>query len=122
MFALAQFINVVAEADQGKYEESLEDLKAFIKSRKPDDQAAAKIGPDTVLAIGEAYFQRLVEAGRYDIARQLCEFAVENAQSPAVKSHFAERFQRIKMLGKAAPAISAKDVDGKHGEPGRLQG
>ncbi len=111
--ALAHFINIVAEADRGKYDESLADLKTFVQNRKPGDQAAAKIGPDTVLAIGEAYFQRLVEAGRYDVARQLCEFAVQNAQSPAVKNHFAERFERIKMLGKAAPAIAAKDVDGE---------
>lgn len=112
VLTMANFINVVAEADRGEYDESLEHLKAFVKSRRPGEEASTRLGPDTVLAIGEAYFQRLVEAGRYDVARQLCEFARENSPSPAVRNHFAARLERVGMLGKSAPAIAAKDIDG----------
>lgn len=113
VLTLAHFINVIAEADRGKYDESLADLKAYVESRKPNAEANSKLGPDTILAIGEAYFQRLVEAGRYDVARKLCEFAIEKSVSPTVKNHFADRLNRIQMLGKPAPAIAAKDVDGE---------
>src|SRR6202011_3448799 len=76
------------------------------------NNAKPQVDTGTVLAIGEAYFQRLIRAGRYDIARKAAQLAVGNARLPAVKEHFASRLARLDRLGKPAPAIDAIDVDG----------
>ncbi|HEU5116891.1 MAG TPA: TlpA disulfide reductase family protein, partial [Isosphaeraceae bacterium] len=109
--ALAHLVNVIAEADRGQYEESLQHLKEFIKNR-PQEQVDAKADPSVALAIGEAYFQRLVQAGRYDVAENLCEFACESASMPAVRAWFAEHLERLKRLDQPAPMLTAKTVDG----------
>jgi peroxiredoxin len=67
----------------------------------------------TALALGEAYFQRLIHAGRYDIARKVCQLAAEHAADPAVKAHFATRLERLDRLGQPAPAIDGTGVDGE---------
>lgn len=115
ILTLAHFVNIVAEADRGEFEESLTNLKAYVDKYTPREEAEVdeRLGSQTVLALGEAYFQRLVEAGRYDVARQLCEYVIEKAVNPAVKDHFSERLGRVHMLGQPAPAISAKDIDGR---------
>ncbi len=115
---LANFVNVIAEADQGKFEESLKDLKAYVEAHKDE---RGKIDPDTVLGIGEAYFQRLVGAGKHDIAAQLCEFAA-NSPLPEVRDHFTKRAKRLAMIGKPAPALSGTDVDGKEIDLAALKG
>lgn len=115
---LAHFVNVIAEADQGKFEESLSDLKAYVKAHQAE---RGQMDPNTVLAIGEAYFQRLVGAGKHDIAAQLCEFAQESPLEP-VKAHFAKRAARLKMVGSAAPATAGTDVDGNKVDLASMKG
>ncbi len=109
--AMAHLVNVIAEADKGQYDESLQHLEEFIKSR-PKGELAANADPSIALTIGEAYFQRLVQAGRYDVAEKLCQFACENAAIPAVKARFADHLERLERLGQPAPALSAQTVDG----------
>jgi peroxiredoxin len=113
---LAHFINVIAEADRGEYDQSLKDLESYVKSHEPKDAgdqgATSSVDTDTILAIGEAYFQRLVQAGRHDIARKLCDLALTTSPRESTRSHFAKRLARLDMVGKPAPAISLKDADG----------
>jgi peroxiredoxin len=111
---LAHFINAVAEADRGAFEESLQHLEAYIQGNPEQIEAArAQIDPNVVLGLGEAYFQRLAQAGRYDIARKLCEDILANAKNPGIRDHFTKRLARVGMLGQPAPPIAGTDVDGK---------
>jgi thiol-disulfide isomerase/thioredoxin len=118
--ALAAMITLIARADRGEYDRSLEDLVAFIKSRAvaqvPEEQ---RLPPPLVIAVGEAYLQRLIQGGRYDIAGKVCQLAIANRSSPEIKAHFEKRRARLDMVGKPAPEIEGKDVDGK---PVRLSG
>ncbi len=110
---LAQLVNVMAEADSGRYDDSFESLRKFLVERQAEGSGRPAVGPETALSLGEAYFQRLVQGGRYDYAGKLCQLIVANAQTPAVKAHFSERLARVQMLGKPAPAATGVDVDGK---------
>ena len=122
--ALACFVDIVAEADREQYSKALTDLERFLKSSLPPPRAAAGTGAanpqqldaTTVFAIGEAFIQRLIRAGRYDIARKVADLFT-GSQDPAVRDHFRARLARVEMLGKPAPPIDAKDIDG---EPVRL--
>jgi peroxiredoxin len=62
--------------------------------------------------VGEAFLQRLLRAGRYDVARRVANLFAQQAGDPRVREHFGSRLSRVDMLGKPAPAIAAGDVDG----------
>ena len=112
--ALAAMITLIARADRGEYDGSLEDLVAFIKSRAaaqiPEEQ---RLPPPLLIEVGESYLQRLIQGGRYDIAGKVCQLAVANRSDPEIRSHFEKRRARLGMIGKPAPEIEGKDVDGK---------
>ncbi len=106
---LATFINVIAQADRGEYDQSIKDLGSFLEARPGD----VKLEPNTMYAVGESFLQRLIRSGRYDVARQVCELFSRDSVDNDVKQHFATRRERMSMLGQDAPAIAGVDVDGK---------
>ncbi len=112
--ALAAMISLIALADRGEYDRSLADLQGFLKRRAaaqiPEEQS---LPAPLLFAVAEAYLQRLIQGGRYDIARKVCQLAIANRADPAIKAHFEKRQARLDMVGKPAPAIEGKDVDGK---------
>jgi thiol-disulfide isomerase/thioredoxin len=112
--ALAAMISLIALADRGEYDRSLADLEEFLKRRAavqiPEEE---RLPPPLLFAVAEAYFQRLIQGGRYDIARRVCQLAIANRADPAIKAHFEKRHARLEMIGKPAPQIEGKDVDGK---------
>jgi thiol-disulfide isomerase/thioredoxin len=110
--ALATFVALVARANRGEHEQSLDDLAAFLKG-KATPLEAKRLDSRTVLAVGEAYLQRLLLARRYDIARRVCQLITESYPDPTVKDHFVDRLQRLDMLDKPAPPIEGNDIDGK---------
>ncbi len=114
--ALAHLVKIVAEADRGAYEQSLESLKqAFDASQK----AAASGRPRATLQAGEltgicdAYYQRLVHAGQFKIARQAFQLALDHTKSPAVREFLVSRLKRLDLVAKPAPPIEGTDLDGK---------
>lgn len=109
---LATLVNIVAEADRGDFDQSRKSLEALL-SRPRERDARPLVPPETALALGEAYFQRLAAAGRYDIARRECELVVERTVDEGVRAHFANRLEQLDLLGKPAPGIVGLDVDGK---------
>jgi thiol-disulfide isomerase/thioredoxin len=114
-YALATSISLIMDAERGEFDRSFAELKAFLKQRAAaevlDEQ---RLPAPLVCAVGEAYLQRLVRGGRYDIARQVCSLLSESGHpDDAVKTYFNHRLARFEMIGKPAPAIEGKDVDGK---------
>ena len=93
--ALAAMISLIARADRGEYDQSLADLQAFLKRRAavqiPEEQ---RLPPPLLFAVAEAYLQRLIQGGRYDIARTVCQLAIANRSDPAIKAHFEKRLAR----------------------------
>ena len=110
--ALARSVQVFARAEKGEYEQSLADLKALFKRPGCRPQVAAKSDAATAFAVGEAYFQRLIQTGRYDVARKLCELACKDDSPAALKDHFEARMARLELMDKPVPVISGNDVDG----------
>ncbi|MEO6810635.1 MAG: TlpA disulfide reductase family protein [Isosphaeraceae bacterium] len=120
--ALAFLTMLVAKAERGEHDQSLNDLLTFLKANPKRPEADQRIETDTALAVGEAYLQRLVRAGRYDIARKVCELAIEHSPNPAVQEHFRTRLARLAMVGKPAPPIRATDIEGKPFDLASLKG
>jgi thiol-disulfide isomerase/thioredoxin len=114
--ALAHLVKIIAEADRGAYEQSLESLtQAFESAQK----AAASGRPHAALQAGEltaicdAYYQRLVHGDQFKIARQAFQLALEHTKNPAVHEFLSGRLKRLDLVGKPAPPIEGTDLDGK---------
>jgi thiol-disulfide isomerase/thioredoxin len=109
---LAQLVNIIAEADRGDYDGSMRDLKAYLAATPARPAAAAPAQTRTVLAIGEAYYRRLVRGRRFDLAREVCDVVGDRAADPAIREHFSGYRKRLDLVGRAAPSIRGADADG----------
>ena len=118
--ALAALAQVLARAEKGEHDQTLDDWKNLLRQSARGQGAAPDA--DLTLAVGEALLQRLIRDGRYDVARKLCGLACEEGTPSTLKDHFEDRMARLNLLGKPAPPIVATDVDGKRGLAGRAQG
>jgi thiol-disulfide isomerase/thioredoxin len=114
---LAQTLNIIAEADRGAYEESLADLRMAIcetADRKDGGPGQAPLlDTPALLAICEAYYQRLLQGDQLDIARRAFRLIQSDAENAAVKGYCTGRLKQLEMIGKNAPAIEGTDLDGK---------
>ncbi|MFO0892505.1 MAG: TlpA disulfide reductase family protein [Isosphaeraceae bacterium] len=112
--ALAASVLLLARAGRGDYVQSLADLEKFLRDKAaaslPDER---ELPPGLAMSVGEAYLQTLIEAGRYDIARRVCEIGESLETDPSVRAHFKARKARLAMVGTPAPAIEGKDIDGR---------
>ncbi|WP_169978734.1 peroxiredoxin family protein [Tautonia rosea] len=116
---LAEVINIMAEADRGDFEKSLESLLRAIEAGKEADEAElARVALPVAarLSLLDAYYQRLVQAGAYEIARKAFGTVKESAQEgnePAILDYLSNRIQQLDMIGRPAPSFQGKDVDGR---------
>src|SRR5207245_2757710 len=99
------------------YDESLADLRRVIGERservRPAEAPAALLDTPSLLAICGAYYQRLVQAGRFDVARKAFQLVGGESSNPAVKEFCAGRLHQLNLVGKPAPPIQGTDVDGQ---------
>lgn len=109
---LAQLVNLIGEAERGDYDGSMRDLKAYLAAPAAGPAPAPHIQTRTLLTIGEAYFRRLVQGRRFDLAREVCELIARKAENPAVRDHFAGYQKRLELVGQPAPTIQGVDADG----------
>ncbi len=114
LHALATSVQVFARAEKGEYEQSLAEVKALFKKTGSRPQVVAQSDAATAFAVGEAYFQRLIQSGRYDVARKLCELACNDDTPAALKDHFRARMARLDLLDEPAPVVSRDEMDGLH--------
>lgn len=126
---LAHLTNILAEVDRSDFEESLKSLKAAIIDARPkadgadDDPQLDSLLPEaTRLSLIETYYQRLVQASQYDIARRAFSLLQDQVQDPQIREYVKGRLERIDMVGKPAPAITGQDIDGKDFRLDELKG
>ena len=90
---LAAVVNIIAEADRGAHDESLASLAAAFQGTAPP--VDAKSGPQVPfpktarILLADAYYQRLVQAERFDIARKAFQLIKEKAGDAAIEQYAA---------------------------------
>ncbi len=117
---LAHVVHIVAEADRGAYDESLKELAAALRLEGPGQEKAKQAGLPVAAraSIVDAYFQRLVRADQFEVARQAMKLVADSAEAPAIKALAARRLRQLDLVGKPAPSFAGLDLDGK---PFRLE-
>lgn len=119
--ALATLVRIIERADKGEFDRSLAEWKGFLEIAP--DEKLTPADEQLKLAVGEAFLQRLIRAGRHDIANQLCEACCEHdSASETMKAHFDVRMARLARLNKPAPAITGTDIDGTKVDLNALKG
>jgi hypothetical protein len=110
----ATLVNIIAEADRGAFDESSRDLRAAVdRARRKGGGESAAPASSVVITLCEAYYQRLLRAGRIDIARRDLAEALSVATDPVVVHYLKGRVARLDQVGKPAPPLSGPDLDGK---------
>jgi peroxiredoxin len=114
--ALAHLVKIIAETDRGAFEQSLKSFRQAVTESMAERAATpvrAALAPGEVVAICEGYYQRLVEANQFPVAREAFRLVVDKPFRPAVKEFLSSRLKRIDLVGKPAPPIQGTDLDGK---------
>jgi thiol-disulfide isomerase/thioredoxin len=113
---LAYMVKIVAEADRGAYDQSLESLQQAVTERQkaaPGGQLGTELPTDEVVEICDAYFQRLIQGAHYDNARKALNILLGHTNRPAFKEFLSSRVRRLEVVGKPAPLIRGTDLEGK---------
>lgn len=110
---LARLVKLVAEVDRGDFDQSLTDLRGVLDRDEKAGDGRFRLSVEEALEICEAYYQRLLRAGRPDIARKAFEMAAGHVARPEIKEFLAARLNRLKLVGTPAPPIRGLDLDGK---------
>ena len=114
---LAHLVHIVAEADRGDYDKSLEAFTAAIrvKGRGPDQAEGGADGlpVGTKASIIDAYYQRLIHADQIEVARKAMKLIVDNSKIPAIRDLAAQHLKQLDLVGRIAPPIVGVDLDGK---------
>jgi thiol-disulfide isomerase/thioredoxin len=112
----AHLVKIIAEADRGEYEQSVESLRQAVAER---EQAAgsgarrAELPTDEIVEICDAYYQRLLQRGQYENARKALTILRAHARRPVVTEFLSRRLKRLELVGKPAPPIAGTAIDGK---------
>ena len=71
--ALAHLVKVIAEADRGAYDQSLESLKLAVAEKAqaaPTGPTGAQLSTTEIVAICDAYYQRLIQGAQYEESQE----------------------------------------------------
>jgi len=113
---LAHLVKIIAESDRGAYEQSVESLRQAVAEREKAARsgvARAALPTDEIVEICDAYYQRLIQGGQFEKAREALQILLGQTQRPVVKAFLSSRLKRLEIVGKPAPAIQGTDIDGK---------
>ena len=113
---LAHLVKIIAEADRGAFEQSVESLRQAVAERENPAQRGARraeLPTDEVVEICDAYYQRLVQEAQFGNARKALQVLLGHTQRPVVKEFLSSRLKRLDLVGKPAPAIQGRDIDGQ---------
>jgi thiol-disulfide isomerase/thioredoxin len=114
---LAHMVNTVSETTRGAFDESLASLTKAVQPATGagvDREQLNNVLPLSArMSLLNTYIQRLLHAGRYDIAKKALALIAGVAQDPEMKNLVASRVAAIELVGKPAPAIRGTDLDGK---------
>lgn len=106
--AMAALIVTSAIASRDKPDEAIAILSDFLK-----ESDSERMDSELLYSLGESFLQRLILDGKFDAARQTCQLFAEGPFDEDIKGHFQAVSKRLEMLGQAAPAIQARDIDGE---------
>lgn len=109
---LAHLVKTIAAVDRGAYDQALAGLRKLAGDPGAND-SATDLPTDELIAICDAYYQRLIHAGKYDVARDGLAALARLAQRPELKEFLASHLRRLERVGKPAPPIRGTDLGGK---------
>jgi thiol-disulfide isomerase/thioredoxin len=114
--ALAHLVKIIAEADRGAFEQSVESLRSAVAEREKAEQRGiprAELPTSEIVAICDAYYQRLIHAGQFDQANKALQIVLGHTRRPVLREFLTSRLKRLELVSKPAPPIDGTDLEGK---------
>ncbi len=125
---LAVFVDMMAKAKRGAYEDSLNTLVAMVhhneevKAANPEQRLNALIPETQRISLIDAYYQVLVQADQFATARKAMALLKEKTESTIIRQMVTSRLHQLDLVGKAAPPIVGTCIDGKAVDLANLKG
>lgn len=114
---LAQIIATMARAQSGQYGEALASFKLLMQGLNDPSQEEFAVN------FADALAAAATKAGDYAVTRQVYEVLIKQfGANPALGQRAGAELARLDLIGKAAPAFTAKDLDGKSLRSADLKG
>jgi len=113
---LAHLVKIIAECDRGEHEKSLESLRSILAANGGNDAprpANPAILTSEKIELCDLYYQRLIHSDQLQIAKKAFQLLKDHVRVPALADFVSSRLKRLDLVGKPAPAIQGKDLDGK---------
>lgn len=105
---LAQIVATMARAQSGQYGEALANFKLLMRGLNDPSQEEFAVN------FADALAAAATKAGDYAVTRQVYEVLIKQfGSNPALVQRAGAELARLELLGRAAPAFTAKDLDGK---------
>jgi peroxiredoxin len=105
---LAQIVATMARAQTGKFDEAWTIYRDLMRSLDQDNQEEFAANFADSLASSAA------TAGEYEIAKRVYDALLKQfGTSPTLRQKVKDDLNRLEMVGKPAPQIAVKDIDGK---------
>ncbi len=112
---LAGIVDIMALVDKKQYDKAVDRLVTMADANRRGDQRAA-VEPLPVpqrISLLELFYQRLVQADQFELAKKAFRLIHEKTAVPLVKDFLATRLKELDLIGQPAPALAGKDLDGK---------
>lgn len=116
---LAVFVSMLAEAKRGAFEDSLASLENVIHAdeqavaTEPAKQLKVSIPEAQRASLVDAYYQILVQADQFDVARKAMTLIQQKTKSNLIRRMVTNRIKQLNLVGKPAPDFRGTDLDGK---------
>ena len=105
---MARIVATMARAQDGKFEQASASFKELMKGLGKDDQE------EFASDFADNLATKCIAAGEYRIAREVYETLLDKyGESPKLRAKVKDDLARIAMVGKPAPSLLVKDMDGK---------
>lgn len=106
--ALAQIVQTMARAQAGRYDQALPLFVDLVKNLHPTEQE------EFALSFADSFAAQAIAAGEYKVARQTYATLLDRfSDSPDVRRKVQGELKRLDLVGRTAPMIDARDIQGR---------
>jgi len=113
---MAQIVATMARARAGQFEEALANYRELMRGLTKEEQE------EFAANFADSLAESATRAGEFKVAREVYEVLLTRFSNPELRNKVRDDLARLDMVGRPAPAIVAKDLEGRTFRLGDLKG
>ena len=103
---MAQIVATMARAEAGQFEDALTNYRDLMRGLTKEEQE------EFAANFADSLAESATRAGEFKAAREVYEILLSRFSNPALRNKVRDDLARLDMVGKPAPTVIAKDLEG----------